>query len=360
MPTLRLRAAVPLWLASLAGTAGCTAVGLWDDADPELVREESISNGVVELHEGPAPETLLAIAERTGGAALPAVSGGATPRSGWYLQATDRAEVAVALLHDARFGVGQVDLQIRRELRDGEIRSSSASLCLSGTVSLREFVTEAGDAELSPAERAALRPAPANDFVSNRAADLPPLLAECVERLVHLDLAPCVPGAKVVRLVGFGFPAPAGPSPALPTPGPRPPFRELRPRLAELPVLLELEADGRLRTFRLSGDALWLWSELRAVHGTWRHESRWLVTPCAPTSVPPAPTLACGTARVHWTEERIDERGLLAGRILLTPIALAIDAAAWGTCLGCLDKLCPGLTDHHVTQDGGAPRERRR
>ena len=347
--------AVCLFLGSLPG---CLTSALWED-HPSRVLMESRSEARLEVvlgRDAEVAEDLVVEASRLDGTEMAKASGVAESHGWWRLLPREGGAEAAALLDcSSLFAIESAELQVHRHVVGEEVQRSDAELRLIGQPCLAGLAVVLDGANLPVETLHALQQAVLGDAfpMAVERAPLPAMFAECVERLARLDLSPLgktegrlrpvrlqsyawvdamfwpVDAQRVQELLGEDFAS------VETTLGER-----LR-RLASLRLLAVLavgEAGGERITVALRPDAIWLWGAMQAVGaGRVAHDSRWLAEPQAKALTMVAESLAMC---MHFVDAHyVVESDSVFGKILLTPLAVAVDACTLGLCAVVLSLL---------------------
>lgn len=327
-------------LAACLPTPGCVTAGLWVTGDPILVT-------VADRSTHQAIELCMGGAGAAAGLWLrPAGAASAVSPNGWLRQ-VEGGEQALALL--ASSGASQLEsvvVQAERTYVDGLLTAAFAELeivCRLDPASLWQRVDAAA---VSATTHAVLRAPRWNAFVSAREPLLhvPPVFADCIERLATFDLAQLAalpPGSvQVASWVFVGddeVPRYLGPhaethpeSAAAATRAARDrPLGNTLAELASLDLLLRVQMPAGVEFWRLQPEVLWLWANTDARGGLQVHRSRWRLEPAAAMAGQAPGADALWTAaqfllRELRKERRTDESSV-AVKLLLTPFTLAAD-----------------------------------
>jgi len=317
------------WLlaSSTAVLPGCAVTAVWNGGAPELVQVvDRTERRAVELAFGSMPDLVVPVVP---------VGEAATP---WSLRATRGGEEVGALLGEpGLFVVRETLVEARRVYEGEDVTDDAAELTLVGTFAADAVATAIDEAGVTAAARAVLARPRWNAFAETpEQRALPPLQRACVQRLTDVDLAHLLDrprgSLQVVSWVFVdaagrprfdGSEAPDGPAVE---PAPAPLTERLR-ALADGSLLVRtVDAAGQRGWWRLRADRVWLAGGCEPVAGGLRHRSSWRLEP-ALAAMPQLPrrlpaTLFVREQRSAWLGPA--QHGL-ARRLLLTPVAVALD-----------------------------------
>jgi len=314
-------------LASIAVLPGCAVTAVWNGGKPELVEVvDRTYRRDVELAFGGAPDVVPVVP----------VGDADTP---WSLRALRGGEEVDVLLRRAGlFVVRETQVDARRVYEGEDVTDDAAELTLVGTFAADAVATAFDEAALTPEARAVLARPRWNAFAETpEQRALPPLQRACVQRLTDVDLAHLLDRPRgSLQIVSWlfvdaagrprfdGGDTPAGPA-AEPAPAPLPERLRL---LAEGALLVRtVDAAGQRAYWRLRADSVWLAGGCEPVAGGFQHRSTWRLEP-SPAAMPELPRRLPATLFVR--EQRSAWLGpaqhRLAQRLLLTPVAVALDS----------------------------------
>ena len=328
-----LRHAVCLFSMALSlGCAGCTPFtqALWgtdEDQRKVVVVEERRTEGAAEVVVEPlAPAGLWVRGGESGQATM----------SRW-LRPDLGADLALELLA----GRGGIEVQAirvreRHDFLDDRLASGLTEVELELHFDADVMMAPVAAADVNAAALAAMAPIEDNAFVPAASAHLPGDLAFCIQQLRSIDLAICAaapPGT--MRADAFVFVAVDGtprhhaedtqrPLPAAAS------FGERRAALRDHRLLLRVRRGDVVEFWQVRSDLLFLWQQTEGDGHVRMHRSRWFGEPGATQARQPTNggTWLAAILERHEirSESRLDANPLLV-RILLTPFALALDAA---------------------------------
>lgn len=264
----------------------------------------------------------------------------------WWLRPARDAEVAMRLLEDRDLLRDvQVDVAGVRDRREdaapGTTEFAEAKLELRAGLRAEALGEVVELASLTAPAQRVLREPRRNAFAF--AADpwlyLPSVMRECMERLSSplLATAFAAPG-EPLRIDSFVFVGPDG----LPRyePGMQVPAESSDPELpidrrcellGSVSLLVRTTRGGRQQILRLRPDRVWLWTSCESAAGVARHVSRWQWerAPAELHAAAGAPRLACRFLRTENRYRLTAWDGSAWLKVLVTPLAVAVDVAMW-------------------------------